>query len=151
MRKLITAALMLGAVSFATYAVAQTDKPDETPVIALDDGHMPAMPARGPETAPDAQSLASAQQVGEARRYYRSQCERYESAGFCECVTAGVAQALMPEEVRIAGRTIGERINAQGDAPSSAGTDLAPAGASSAMRIEQAEAHYADACQQFRR
>ncbi|WP_395646766.1 hypothetical protein [Terricaulis sp.] len=151
MRKMITAALMLGAASFATYAVAQSDmKPGEKPAVTVQDAQL-AAPMPGPESAPDAQSLASTQQVGEARRYYRAQCERYEAAGFCDCVTAGMAQALMPEELRIAGRTIGERINAQGDSYSSEGTDLAPAGASSAMRIEQAEAHYADTCQQFRR
>ena len=150
MRKIITAALLLGAASFATYAVAQSDmKPDDKPVIA--DAQMPAEPMRGPEATPDAQSIANTQQVGEARRYYRSQCERYESAGFCDCVTAGVAQALMPAEVRMAGRTIGERINAQGDAAGSGTSDDTVGAQSSAERIEQIEGHYADACQQFRR
>lgn len=142
MRKFITAAVLLASASFATYAIAQSDmKPDQR-IEA---------PAPGSEAAPDAQSLASAQQVGEARRYYRQQCERYESAGFCDCVTAGVAQALMPAEVRIAARTIGERINAQGDAASGAASDDTVGAQSSAMRIEQVEGHYAEACQQFRR
>ena len=109
-------------------------------------------PVFGPETeikATDARSLASDQAVGEARRYYRAQCNQYESPGFCECVTAGVAQALMPEEVRIAGRTISERINAQGDAGAASQSDASVA-MSSAERIGQVEGHYADACAQFR-
>lgn len=109
-------------------------------------------PTFGPEAeinAADARSLASDQAVGKARRYYRAQCNQYESPGFCECVTAGVAQALMPEEVRIAGRTIGERINAQGDVGPATQSD-ATAAMSSAERIEQVEGHYADPCVQFR-
>lgn len=151
MRKFITAAVLLASASFATYAIAQSEKPAEKPVIAMDQDQLAEAPAPGPEAAPDAQSIASTQQVAEARRYYRAQCERYESAGFCDCVTAGVAQALMPEEVRIAARTIGERINAQGDASASGVSDSTVGASSSAMRIEQVEGHYADACQQFRR
>ena len=64
---------------------------------------------------------------------------------------AGVAQALMPEEVRIAANTIGDRITAQGDAGVASDSDASTAPMSSAARIEQVEGHYADACQQYRR
>ncbi len=53
------------------------------------------------------------------------------------------------DEVRIAGRTIGERINAQGDAAYASESD-ATAAMSTAERIEQVEGHYADACAAFR-
>jgi hypothetical protein len=103
-------------------------------------------PATGsPTVILDARSLASDQQVGEARRAYRQACQRSENAGFCDCITAGVAQSLMPDEVLLAARTFGERLPAQGDAYQSD----APA-MSSAARIAQVEAQYANACAQFR-
>jgi hypothetical protein len=156
MRKLLAAAAILSAASLTTFAFAQV-KPlnqdgtftgavtaqQQTPVSP--DVGMPADLA-----APDAQSLANTHAVGEARRYYRAQCSQYESAGYCDCVTAGVAQALMPEEDRLAGRTIGERINAQGDAAIASDTDNTMGAESSAERIEMIEGHYADACAQFR-
>ncbi len=89
-------------------------------------------------------------EVGVTRRAYRAACDRHEWHGFCECVTAGMAQGLAPAEMRLAARTIGERINAQGDAPAAAETDTAPTGASSQERVEHTESHYADVCAQFR-
>lgn len=152
MRKFVVTAVLALSVSAGAIAYAQVkDQPMEGVPAAPMDSSAPVT-AMGPETpvdTTDARSLASDQAVGEARRYYRNQCNLHESAGFCECVTAGVAQALMPDEVRLAGRTIGERINAQGDAAYSARSD-ASAAMSSAERIEQVEGHYADACAQFR-
>ncbi len=157
MRKLLAAAAVLTAASLTTFAFAQVDKPlnpDGTYAGAVTaQQQMPTSPDAGIPAqlaAPDAQSLASTQDVGEARRYYRSQCNRYESAGFCDCVTAGVAQALLPDEVRMAGRTIGERITAQGDAGVTSDTDNTMGAESSSERIELIEGHYADACTQFR-
>jgi hypothetical protein len=141
MKKHLAVVMLTAAASAATIAMAQTGAGQMTE---------PAGPPAA-MSSPDARSLASDQEVGEARRFYRAQCERHQSHTFCECVTAGVAQALMPAEVRMAARTIGERINAEGDAPLVAGTDRAPVGATSQDRIEQAESHYADACAQFRR
>lgn len=155
MRKLVMTAALALSVSAGAIAYAQVkDEPMVgTRAAPMDSGAPPAPRTElGPETpinAADARSLASDAAVGDARRYYRNQCNQYESPGFCECVTAGVAQALMPEEVRIAGRTIGERINAQGDAAYSSQSDAGVA-MSSAERIEQVEGHYADACSQFR-
>jgi hypothetical protein len=120
--------LLAGIGASATLAIAQTE---------------PA-PAVGP--VGDARSVASDREVGEARRYYRQQCNRHEAAGFCECVTAGVAQELAPAEVRMAARTVGERITAQGDT-AGAGNEAA---ATPEARIAQVESHYADACAQFR-
>lgn len=138
MRHLLATAALISAVSLTTYAVGQVPKPSQMPV---------AQPA--PVTAYDARTLASDQEVGEARRYYRAQCERHQSPGYCDCVTAGVAQALMPTEVRMAARTIGDRINAEGDA--AAAFDESVPAESSAERIERVEAHYDSACAQFRR
>ncbi|MEQ1811805.1 MAG: hypothetical protein ABL889_17895 [Terricaulis sp.] len=158
MRKLLASAVL--AISVSTGAIAFAQVKDETPMGGvraqpMDSAPMGASTAVAPvstgveTTATDARSLASDQAVGEARRYYRAQCNQYESAAFCDCVTAGVAQALMPDEVRMAGRTIRERITAQGDTEYSERTD-ATAAMSSAERIEQVEGHYADACASYR-
>jgi hypothetical protein len=158
MRKALAAAALLSAVSLTTIAIAQTKplNPEGAydPSIAaqqtMQEPQPRIAPAGGPSVVPDARALASDQEVGEARRAYRAACQRHENFGFCDCVTAGVAQALIPDEVRLAARTFGDRIPAQGDAYASAESDETPAGASSAARIEQVEAHYADACAQFR-
>lgn len=152
MRKLLAAAAMLSAASITTLAIAQKPmSPDTSPVIVTQHDTTPMVaPAGGPSVVPDARALANDQDVGQARRAYRAACSRYENAGFCDCVTAGVAQALMPEEVRIAARSFGGRIPAQGDAYASSDSDATDTGVSSAVRIEQVEGHYADACAQFR-
>ncbi len=153
MRKLIIAAVLLSAASVASMAVAQDKKPGDPMLdgIAVQQEIPQAAPAIYAEaSAPDARSIATDADVGQARRAYRAACNRYESAGFCECVTAGVSQALAPAEVRIAARTIGERITAQGDAAMSAESDATPNGANSRARIEQVEGHYADACASLR-
>jgi len=158
MRKMLASAVLAITVSAGAIAYAQVkDEPPMEGVRAQPlDTQAPAPSMATTELAParevaaaDARSLASDQAVGEARRYYRAQCNQYESAAFCDCVTAGVAQVLMPEEVRIAGRTIRERITAQGDIGSSAQSDATTA-MSSAERIEQVEGHYADACASYR-
>lgn len=148
MRTSLAAALLLCSASVAGVAIAQTDaKPVGHGVLTQAVEPMTPPPA----PTPDARTLASDQDVGEARRAYRAQCSQFQTAEYCDCVTAGVAQALMPEEVRIAARTIGERINAEGDAYVGGTSDQAPAGASSQERIEYAEGFYADACVQYRR
>lgn len=154
MRKLLAAAALLTAASATTIAVAQIKplKPDGSYDVAV---AQEQMPQAEPMTAPagettDAQSVASVQEVAEARRAYRAACNQHESPGFCECVTAGVAQALLPSEVRMAARTIGERITAQGDAAIAADSDDTTGAESSAERIEQVEGHYADACARLR-
>lgn len=156
MRTLIAAAVLAGAVSLTTIAIAQVKplNPDGQfdPTMTSTQQVM-ADPAFNPPVdfvSTDGRSIASDQEVGEARRAYRAACDQYESTGFCECVTAGVAQALHPSEVRIAARTIGDRITAQGDAAMSSDTDSTAGLESSAARIEQVEGHYADACAQFR-
>jgi hypothetical protein len=134
MRKLVVSALLAAAVSAGAIAYAQVTEPITSPAPAT-----------------DARSHASDREVGEARRHYRAQCVRSgESQAFCECVTAGVAQALLPAEVRIAANGVGESLTAQGDAAMSSESDAAPAGANSAERIAQVEGHYADACANLR-
>jgi hypothetical protein len=159
MRKMLIAAALLSAASVTTIALAQTKPLDPDgmydPAITTQQTMEPSAPmiapAGGPSVVPDARAMASDQEVGEARRAYRASCNSSgENAGFCDCVTAGVAQVLMPSEVRIAARTFGDRIPAQGDSYAAAQSDMTPVGASSAERIEQVEAHYADACSQFR-
>jgi len=145
MRTPLIAALLLGSVSLAGVALAQTEAVPVAPAPA-------PMAAAAPVTSTtDAQTNASAAEVGVTRRAYRAACERHQSAGFCECVAAGMAQVLMPAEMRIAARTIRERINAEGDATLAPETDAAPVGASSAERIEHTEGHYAAVCAQYRR
>lgn len=146
MRKFLAAAALVSAVSLTTFAVGQVPKP--MPATVATPMTQPAAPANS-AAALDARSLASDQAVGDARRYYRAQCVQYQSPGYCDCVTAGVAQALMPTEVRIAARTIGERINAEGDAREI--FDESVLAQSSAERIDRVEAHYDNACAQFRR
>ncbi len=160
MKTLFTAALMMAAASFGAIAAAQAyeeKKPDiaaaQTPapnVIIVPPLAGAVLPG-GPTAIPDGRAMASDAEVGSARRYYRAQCDAVESTGFCTCVSAGVAQALAPSEVRIAARTIRQRIGAQGDAISQAEmSDATPQAQNSVQRIEQIEGHYADACAQFR-
>lgn len=162
MKTLITAALMIAAASFGAIAAAQTydiKKPDifaaaqQTPapnLIIVPPVTGAVLPG-GPTVIPDGRAMASDSEVGSARRYYRDRCDTVESTGFCTCVSAGVAQALAPAEVRIAARTIRERISAQGDAALQAEmSDATPRAQNSVERIEQIEGHYADACAQFR-
>lgn len=151
MKKLLVSAVLALSVSAGAIAYAQIkDEPvmEGARAEPMDASAAP-IPAEAEMTTTDARSLASDHAVGEARRYYRAQCNQYESAGFCDCVTAGVAQALMPDEVRLAGRTIRERITAQGDTGAASDSD-ATAAMSSAERIEQVEGHYADACASYR-
>lgn len=159
MRKMLAAAALLSAASITTFAIAQTKPLDPDGMYnpslqtqqTMEQTKPMVAPATGsPTVIPDARALANDREVGEARRAYRASCSQHETAGFCDCVTAGVAQALMPAEVRIAARTFSDRIPAQGDAYAAAQSDLTPVGASSAERIAQVEAHYADACAQFR-
>lgn len=161
MRKMLIAAVLLASASAGTIAIAQTKpldpegqyEPSATTNVspAMETNAPMIAPAGGPSVVPDARAMASDREVGEARRAYRASCNSSgENAGFCDCVTAGVAQVLMPSEVRIAARTFSERIPAQGDSYAAAQSDMTAAGASSAERIEQVEAHYADACSQFR-
>lgn len=150
MKKLLLATALFAAASAGAIAFAQV-KPGETmPLAQMQPMSVdPLAPSPAVDTT-DARSIATDQDVADARRTYRAACDRYESSPFCECVTAGVAQALMPAEVRIAARTIGDRITVQGDAAISSESDAPTLGASSAVRIEQVEGHYADTCSQFR-
>jgi hypothetical protein len=153
MRRLLAAAALLSAASITSIAIAQNKpvKPDGREPSIVTQQITPTPPSR---SSPDARELASDAEVGEARRAYRAACARHETAGFCDCVTAGVAQTLMPVEVRMAARTFAERIPAQGDAYAGATGDMTVAdmteNASSAARIEHVEAHYANACARFR-
>jgi len=154
MKTPLIAAVLLCTASLAGVALAQTEaKPVEpVPQATTDMAEPMAEPMTStPVHVTDAQSIASTAEVGVTRRAYRAACNRYESASFCECVTAGVAQVLVPAEMRIAARTIGDRITAQGDASVVGQTDTAPIGASSQERIETAEGFYADSCAQYRR
>jgi hypothetical protein len=149
MRKLAIAAALLSAASLTSIALAQDKpKPDPMPEAVVSEEQQPMLAAAA---TTDARSLASDAEVGQARRAYRAACERYENHGFCECVTAGVAQALLPAELRMATRGMRDRITAQGDAAGGGqSSDAVPQGASSQTRIEIIEGHYADACASLR-
>jgi hypothetical protein len=148
MKTAIMAAVLFAAASAATFALAQDlgAKPIEPA-----NPNASATPAPPSAESPDARQLASDADVGVARRAYRASCQRYQSFGFCDCLTAGVAQALTPSEVRAASRNIGSWINAQGDASGDADIDASTAESNSVSRIDQVQAHYADTCAQFRR
>jgi hypothetical protein len=120
--KILLVAVAVSAASLASLADAGPPTPadSEKPGAEFTAPMQPTMsPIPVQSAIPDARSVASDAEVGEARRAYRASCERTESAGFCECLTAGVAQALPPSDVRVAARTLRERITAQGDAPAS--------------------------------
>lgn len=146
MRKVFAAAALAATVSIATLAFAQTKPLNQT------DQNQPQPQLALQQSVPvsDARSLASDADVADARRAYRAACDVHQSTAYCECVTAGVAQALMPQEVRIAASTIGERINAQGDAAMASESDNTGGAQSSVERIEQIEGHYAAACWSYR-
>jgi hypothetical protein len=149
MRKLLAAALLLTAASGASIALAQDiDKPKPEVIVA--EPPLPAVVPHVPDLTPDARTMASDQDVGQARRAYRAACSQHENAGYCDCVTAGVAQALLPAEVRMAARTFGERIPAQGDSYAASDSDRTHNAENSQSRIEQVEGHYADACASLR-
>lgn len=132
--KMLLAAALLSAASFAAFAAEPGAQKTEAPAA----------------TAVDAQSIANAQEVGQARRGYRASCQRYENGSFCDCLTAGMAQALAPADLRLASRTIRERITAQGDAATSSDADPAINQGDAMSRIQQAEGHYTDVCSQYR-
>jgi hypothetical protein len=131
--KMLLAAALLSAASFAAFAAEPNIKTEApgTPSI-------------------DAESTASAADVGQARRAYRAACERYENHAFCDCLTAGMAQSLSPSDARLATRTIRERITAQGDTGDASDTDPQFDQGNAMGRIEQAESHYTDVCSQYR-
>lgn len=150
--KILLVAVAVSVASLASLAdagpptPADSEKPRATVVTPSSTAYVPP---DSTYAVPDARSVASDAEVGQARRDYRAMCERTESAAFCECLTAGVAQALAPSDVRIAARTLRERLSAEGDAPASLVSDATTA-ANSMSRIEQAEGHYADACAPLR-
>jgi len=133
------------AATILTAAAAQTPDPQQKPDAQQ----------RPPGYVADAQSTHNPREVAAARQAYRRACQRYQSAGFCECLASGVAQAMPPQLVRQGSRGIGQRISA---APSSAPGESAfyRADARSGLddpsgRIAEVEGHYANVCQQLRR
>jgi hypothetical protein len=102
----------------------------------------------------DAQSTHSAREVAAARQVYRQACQRHQSAGFCQCLAAGVAQAMPPHLVRQASRGIGERLAATSGAAGASTFYAADARSGlddPTARIAEVEGHYANVCQQLRR
>ncbi|MFZ2029280.1 MAG: hypothetical protein WAU68_03145 [Vitreimonas sp.] len=149
MKTAILAAALFAAASAATFAFAQDAGLKPVEPTSANASVTPAPPS---VESPDARQIASDADIGAARRTYRASCQRYQSFGFCDCLTAGVAQALAPQEVRIAARGIGSWINAQGDAAAAgASTDATEPGSNSMTRIDQVQSHYAETCQSFRR
>jgi hypothetical protein len=139
MRKIFAAVALLSTASLTTIAIAQTKPVDPMPTQPSVEAPLTAPATGSPTVIPDARSMASDAEVGQARRAYRAACSRVENAGFCDCVTAGVAQELHPDDVRTAARTIRDRITAEGDAADNTGSSIA-----------EVEARYVNACEQFR-
>jgi hypothetical protein len=132
---LATAALL--ALSVSAAAIAQTPNPPPLP----------------PGYVADSQSTYPAQEVAAARQAYRAACQGHQSPEFCDCLAAGVAQAMPPRLVRQASSGIGDRFAALGSAASVPiyRADARYGADDPEGRITQVEAHYANACQQFRR
>lgn len=135
--------MQIAAVATATIAAAC--------VFTLAAAQTP--PPLPPGYVADSQSTYPAQEVAAARQGYRAACEGHQSAQFCDCLAAGVAQAMPPRLVRQASSGIGDRIAAPGSAAS---VPIYRADARSGLddpsgRIVEVEGHYANACQQFRR
>lgn len=90
----------------------------------------------------DAQAVYSPADVGAARRAYRAECTRHQPAAQCECMTAGLAQALPPADVRLAARRLARQAGER-RAPVYADAD---ARAAAWARIQQVEADLAPVC-----
>ena len=95
----------------------------------------PAAQTGGPSAAgapnyEDARSQASDAEIRDARRAYRSACQRYQSTAYCECMTGGMAQMLSPADLRLA--------------------IAALAGASAPANVEAARAEVDRGCARFR-
>jgi len=58
--------------------------------------------AQSEPTYGDARSTASDEEVRVARRAYRAACQQLNDAGYCECMTGGMAQALTPDQLALA-------------------------------------------------
>lgn len=50
----------------------------------------------------DARSHASDEEIRVARRAYRAACQQIQSYEYCECMTGGMAQSLVPADLRTA-------------------------------------------------
>ena len=80
MRTPLLAALLLCTTAVAGVALAQTDAKPVMDAPAITESALgEPMPDVAP--TPDARSLASDREVGEARRAYRNACNQYESPG----------------------------------------------------------------------
>jgi hypothetical protein len=63
----------------------------------------------------DARSTASDEEVRIARRAYRAACQESQSLAYCECMTGGMAQALVPADLAVATALLqGRSVNAAG-------------------------------------
>ena len=71
MRTVLAAALLFTTVSAATFALAQESV---APPMEQANPNASATPAPPTAEAPDARQVASDAAVGQARRYYRAQC-----------------------------------------------------------------------------
>jgi hypothetical protein len=85
----------------------------------------------------DARSSASDAEVREARRAYRAACQQTQSDGYCECMTGGMAQALVPADLAVATAAFSSQSVA--------------ASAETRARVEAARADVDRGCAQFRR
>ncbi len=101
---------------------------------------------------------SAADGMAQERRAYRDACARYESYGWCECMGAGMAQALSPAEMRLARAALREQ-HESANAETAAATAEAAAAApqyvrenrmDSFARIREVEAGLTAACMQFR-
>ncbi len=102
-----------------------------------------ALDRAAPAYTVDARSSASDEEIRQARRAYRAACQRHQSDGYCECMTGGMAQALVPEDLRQATALIPHHL---GHAPAPIVSNQR-----SLARIDAARAEFEPGCAQFRR
>lgn len=121
MRSWIIAALLLAGCA--------TQEPGAAPA-----SYPPAVSA--PAYA-DARSTASDTEIRDARRAYRTACQRTGSADYCECMTAGMAQILPPGDLNAATAAL-------------TGASVSASSAARA-RAEAARAQVDAGCAQYRR
>lgn len=94
--------------------------------------------------------------ISVARQQYRAECSRFEPSAWCECMGAGMAQSLTPEEMTLARMSIRDRhrtVTAARNAETSftiAAAGLDPARDDAYERIREVETQVSAPCAVFR-
>lgn len=91
-----------------------------------------------------------------ARQQYRAECSRFEPSEWCECMGAGMAQTLTPEEMTLARRALRDRhvsvtpARAEATEATIASVGMDPARDDPFERIREVETQVSAPCAAFR-